>query len=226
MAIVRNCRHCGNKFANKPSKPRYCSDGCRFDAKTAPSPDGCVLWIASTRRHGYGQFGYTTEDGRHVNAAAHRYAWERHIGEIPDGMLVCHRCDTPGCVLVAHLFLGTTQDNADDMVSKGRQATGSSHGSALHPERVACGDRNGSRRHPEKRLWSDSHALRLRPELVPRGETHGSSKLTEASVRAIRSTYVAGGTIYSDLATLYSVSKSTIACVIQRKTWAHVKDPS
>jgi hypothetical protein len=41
-------------------------------------------------------------------------------GAIPDGLFVLHRCDERACCNVDHLFLGTHQDNMDDMHAKGR----------------------------------------------------------------------------------------------------------
>ena len=42
---------------------------------------------------------------------AHRYAWTRSHGDIPDGLTVDHICENTRCVNVAHLQLLTQAEN-------------------------------------------------------------------------------------------------------------------
>lgn len=71
---------------------------------------------------------------------AHRISWLIHRGRIPEGRQVLHKCDTPSCVNPDHLFIGTHQDNMDDMKSKGRQVghKGEQNGSAKLTDQEAC----------------------------------------------------------------------------------------
>ena len=50
---------------------------------------GCWLWDGPVNAGGYGRLN---------KRAAHRLSWEEHRGPIPEGMYVCHRCDTPPCI--------------------------------------------------------------------------------------------------------------------------------
>jgi hypothetical protein len=56
-----------------------------------------------------------------------RYLWEEYYGDIPEGMFICHKCDTPGCINLDHVFLGTPKENSEDMKRKGRQLFGEKH---------------------------------------------------------------------------------------------------
>lgn len=81
--------------------------------------EGCWNWIGcKIGKMGYGQFRFV-KNGK-IQNRAHRVSWIIHNGEIPDGLLVLHKCDNPLCVRPDHLFLGTDLDNATDRMKKGR----------------------------------------------------------------------------------------------------------
>lgn len=90
----------------------------RIEEKIERIPEcGCWIWMGSSSKiNGYGYFGV----GNKKIKNSHRAVWELFKGEIPNGMMVLHHCDTPSCVNPYHLFLGTQKDNVQDCVKKNR----------------------------------------------------------------------------------------------------------
>lgn len=88
---------------------------------------GCLLFKGFIDADGY---------GRISTRRAHRLAWQKAKGPIPEGLQVLHHCDRPACINVEHLFLGTNQDNVDDKLAKDRQPRGSENGRAKLTEQA------------------------------------------------------------------------------------------
>ena len=86
----------------------------RFDEKFRVTP-GCWIWLGAKLKEGYGIIHYK---GKLIGA--HRASYELYVGEIPDGLIVRHKCDTPSCVNPDHLVIGTHKENAKDRGERGR----------------------------------------------------------------------------------------------------------
>ena len=117
---ARTCKSCkaildlGRHATTRPLA-RWASVAERLQRRLKVMNSGCQEWTGATARKGYGQIRVD-----HKTVQTHRLAWELANGPIPDGMLVCHTCDNPPCCNVAHLWLGTNDENMADMVGKGR----------------------------------------------------------------------------------------------------------
>lgn len=79
---------------------------------------GCIEWRGAITG-GYGLLSLRN-NGKRTTRSAHRLSYEAHIGEIPKGICICHKCDNRKCINPDHLFLGTHLDNAKDREKKGR----------------------------------------------------------------------------------------------------------
>lgn len=224
MRIERNCLQCGRVILVKPSviakgSGKFCSRSCanvkgttleeKLESLTSRKP-GVACWLYCGAVHpvcGYGRFQW----GGKCNFA-HRIAYLVANGaEPPAGMMVLHSCDNRLCINPSHLRAGTHQDNMNDMVSRGRQATGDRHSSRTKPECVPRGIRNARYTHPER---------------TARGSRHARAIFTEAQVFEIKRLFFARIiTNKAELARLFRCSEGTIQSILAGRTWRHVTFP-
>ena len=121
---------CQEKPCREPSHAVFSIDGASYEAAQFEQtverfwskvernhPDACWWWMASKNQTGYGLFSFAGKP-----KLAHRVAWElQNDATIPDGLLACHTCDQPACVNPRHIYIGTHQDNANDVTERDRR---------------------------------------------------------------------------------------------------------
>jgi len=215
----------------------------RFWSKVDKSAgaDGCWVWTAGKHDAGYGSFMVKKELGDFL---AHRISYSIFYGADPGQLFVCHHCDNRICCNPNHLFLGTDQDNKDDMVSKGRQGAARGVDSAKAKfsageilkirERYAAGGitcleiavaNNVDETTISGIVRGDTYTLiggpLSDPKSLCRGETHPCAYLTVDKVRQIRALRAAGHTL-KGIGQIVGATKDAVYDVIRGKTWKHV----
>lgn len=94
--------------------------------------DKCLEWPFYRNPKGYGMLVWPVT---YRNVFAHRLAFFLANGHWPNP-LGLHDCDNPACYNPRHIRAGTTRDNSDDMVARGRarHAKGSAVNTAILTE--------------------------------------------------------------------------------------------
>jgi hypothetical protein len=133
------------------------------------------------------------EKGKTYRMGAHRAAVERGGAPIPDGLIVCHRCDNRRCVRPEHLFVGTFHDNTQDMMSKGRH----------------------------RAEQGDDHWARRRPDRVSRGVARPGALLTDDDVRAVVAMRTSGARL-NEIGAKFGVSQASVLDICAGRTWTHI----
>lgn len=113
----------------------------------------CWNWTGNRYSCGYGRVHY--QGRRHP---AHRVSYRLVVGEIPNGLFVCHHCDNKLCVNPKHLFIGTQKDNMQDWTKKGLNKA-LSNGTLSQR-----GDDHWTRK-PSAQEWKDRISRKLKEEL-------------------------------------------------------------
>jgi hypothetical protein len=181
--MIRRCKCCRRAFQISPSKVKIgrgttCSQKCRYVLENAvplrkrflalikKTKGGCWLWQGKPNEGGYGRLKVKGKQ-----RFAHHLGWELFKGKIPSGKKVLHDCplgDNPLCVNPAHLWLGTTRQNNEDMRLKGRAAKGEANGSSTLTEKQV------------RRIKQ-----RLRDELITWAQLAREEKVTKHAVRRV-----------------------------------------
>lgn len=140
------CERCGREFgykAHRSNHLRVCqkiyslSEMIKLGEVCLPDnlESECWMWVKGVTDK--------TPYGRHGKEHSHRFVYKNYFNVDITGLVVCHMCDTPGCVNPGHLVLGTQSDNIKDSFAKGRSLSPMSRN---HPKYIEAKEKSNSSR--------------------------------------------------------------------------------
>lgn len=216
----------------------------RFWSKIAiGDKSDCWPWLAACNSDGYGA---TSIGG--IQLRAHRVAFFIEFKRQP--VLDCrHECDNPPCCNPYHLVEGTCQDNADDMVSRGRSLAGERHKQARIGESQVMeirmkyiNDESGTVKARIKNIansmnipkstvahvvygytWRHLGLPPLEMKLGTLKQCHPGAKLTQDEVIEIRQMYATGDFTQNALGILFNICQSHISAIVRGERWNNFK---
>lgn len=125
---IKVCKNCSSPIANQASQCAPCYHKSRTGVpryrlserllKHIKKVDGCWLWTASKDNRGYGMI-KMHRNGKESGQHASRISYECFRGEIPAGLIVCHKCKNKSCINPEHLYAGTYSQNTQDAIRDG-----------------------------------------------------------------------------------------------------------
>jgi hypothetical protein len=136
--VLAKCGICSKSFYVKTAEikrgnGKYCSRLCSSKSRVKPIKEptctignnGChICTNYGADVDGYPLMNNKLKCGKRITIKVVRFLYERRFGVIEKGLVICHKCDNPSCVNLEHIFIGTQNDNVQDMIKKKRHVYG------------------------------------------------------------------------------------------------------
>lgn len=197
------------------------------------SETGCWICTSHSRRK---EAGYIQVTRNQIHQNMTRLIWEHFHGSPPGEKLVCHTCDYPPCINPEHLFLGTTQENATDMVQKGRSLQGERNpATQLSSVQVLDIRRRFRAGETLKRLAKEFGLDHVSICLITTRKTWTNLPEEDYTVDVRRKTFSTAviqgirrayreGTLISELARKYGVSHPSMCKIVYQKSYRYIPE--
>lgn len=175
----------------------------------------CHWWLADTSAKGYGRFWDGT---RHVQA--HRFAYERRFGPIPEGLQLDHLCRNRACVNPEHLEPVDNRTNV--LLGVGPTAENAAKATCPRGHDLIL-RRNGRRKCVECTRAPIARRKSRAKAVDPRiGSGNCNARLTEDMVVIARNLHDEGRT-FADIARSMHVGRDTVSRAVRGASWKHME---